>query len=71
MSELELKGITHSKARQRIVEEINSIDVSNFDPTPWTSENVIRQLTGAQESFLTTTAQVAFYGGKHCASLPQ
>jgi hypothetical protein len=71
MSELELKGITHSKARQRIVDEINSIDVSEFDPTPWTSENVIRPLPGAQEAFLTTTAQVALYGGEFCASLSQ
>jgi hypothetical protein len=71
MSELELKGITHSKARQRIVDEINSIDVSEFDPTPWTSEHIIRPLPGAQESFLTTTAQVAFYGGEFCASLSQ
>lgn len=63
MSELELKGIAHSKARQRIVDEINSIDVSNFDPTPWTSEHIIRPLPGAQEAFLTTTAQVALYGG--------
>lgn len=71
MSELELKGISQSEARKRIVEQINSIDVSDFDPTPWTDENVIRPLPGAQERFLTTTAQVAFYGGKCCASLSQ
>lgn len=72
MSDLSLsEGINHSKARQRIVEEINSIDVTNFDPTPWTDENVIRPLPGAQEAFLTTTAQVALYGGKRSASLSQ
>jgi len=64
MDETELKDVTHSKARDRIVEEINSIDVSDFDPTPWTSEHIIRPLPGAQEAFLTTTAQVALYGGE-------
>lgn len=57
-----------SLARKRIVESIRNIDVSDFDPSDWTSEHIIRPLPGAQERFLTSKAQVTFYGGRHSAT---
>ena len=54
-----------SEARKHLVDSLRNLDVTNFDTTPWTDENVIRPLPGAQERFLTSTAQVTFYGGEH------
>jgi hypothetical protein len=51
-----------SKARQSIVDRINSLDVSQFDETPWTTKNTIRPLP-KQEEFMMSKAQVTFYGG--------
>ncbi len=55
-----------SEARQKIIESIRNIDVSNFDVGPWTDPNVIRPLPAAQEKFLVSEAQVTFYGGRLC-----
>lgn len=51
-----------SAARQRIVDRINSLDVDNFDVTPWTDPKKIRPLP-KQEEFMLSKAQVTFYGG--------
>lgn len=58
-------AIHNSPARAEIKRRIDMIPelVKNFDITPWEDPNVIRPLPGKQEEFLTTTAQVAFYGG--------
>lgn len=51
-----------SAARQRIVDQINNLDVSTFDETPWTQPNVVRPLP-KQEEFMMSKAQITFYGG--------
>lgn len=57
-------GITKSKARQAIRDKIANIDVSDFDPSPWTDPNIIRPIPGKQEQFLMTDdVQVVWYGG--------
>lgn len=58
-------AINNSTARAEIKRRINEIPelIKDFDPTPWTNSNVIRPLEGKQEDFLTTKAQIAFYGG--------
>lgn len=52
-----------STARARIKQIIADIDVSDFDATPWSDENIVRPLPGAQERFLMSDAQIVFYGG--------
>lgn len=58
-------AISNSSARAEIKRRIEEIPemVKNFDPSPWMDSNVIRPLPGKQEEFLTTKAQIAFYGG--------
>lgn len=51
-----------SRARQSIVDRINSLNVDEFDETPWTQKNTIRPLP-KQEEFMMSRAQVTFYGG--------
>ena len=58
-------AINNSTARSEIKRRINNIPemIKDFDPTPWTNPNIVRPLPGKQEDFLTTKAQIAFYGG--------
>ncbi len=51
-----------SLARQKIVDQINSLDVSKFDITPWENPNRIIPLP-KQEEFFKSKAQITFYGG--------
>lgn len=52
-----------SKARQVIIDKINSLDVSNFDASPWKDPNVIRPIPGKQEQFIQSDCQITIYGG--------
>ena len=56
---------SYSKARDDIRRKINMIPemIKDFDPSPWTSPNVIRPLKGRQEEFITSKAQITWYGG--------
>lgn len=53
-----------------IHEIINSINVDDFDVTPYTDPNVVRPLRGKQEEFLQShhKATITFFGGSMAPS---
>lgn len=58
-------GVRGSEARERIRQKIINLDLSDFDPTPWTAPNVVRPIPGKQEEFILAhhKAQITLYGG--------